>query len=320
MIRIGLLGASAIAPRAVVEAARAVPGVEVVAVAARDPARAEAFARANGVPRVLPSYQALVEDDGVDLVYVGLPNALHVRWSVAARAVGKHVLCEKPLLCNASDAGALSEPGPLVAEAMHWRHHPLAARARALVAGGAIGALRSVEAAFCSPTRRDGDIRTQYALGGGALMDLGCYAISGVLSFAGPSVAAVTRARLVTGWPDVDVSADVRLSLGAVQGRVLCAMRGSIRRSLVARGDAGTLWVLGPWAPQRGHALVLRRGWRLTVERVPSEPTFVHQLRAVRAAIHGEAPVGTGVAEALAVARVIDDAYRAGGLPQRRST
>src|ERR1035437_4450120 len=110
-LRIGILGAAKIAPGALVRPARAVADVDVVSVAARDPRRARAFADKHGIGRVMPTYAALVEDPEVDAIYNPLPNGLHGRWTLAAVAAGKHVLCEKPFTANADEAAQVAEIG-----------------------------------------------------------------------------------------------------------------------------------------------------------------------------------------------------------------
>src|ERR1700690_3407252 len=127
--RFGILGAARIAPDALIKAAQNVPAVEVVAIAARDPKRAREFATANGIPRVVATYDDLVNDPGLDVIYNPLPNSLHCEWSIAALRAGKHVLCEKPLASNAAEAErmtkAAAESGKILGEAFHYRYHPL---------------------------------------------------------------------------------------------------------------------------------------------------------------------------------------------------
>jgi predicted dehydrogenase len=184
-LRIGVLGAARIAPSALIAPALRTGGVVVAAVAARDPARARAFAAKRGIERVLDSYEALVRDSELDAIYNPLPNGLHARWTEQALAAGKHVLCEKPFAANATEARrvlasqrkAEAEAGRalVVMEAFHYRYHPL--MARVLELGAELGPLVWVEANMCFPLPRFGDIRYQFDLAGGALMDAGCYAL-----------------------------------------------------------------------------------------------------------------------------------------------
>src|SRR2546421_6247950 len=129
VVRIGVLGAARIAPPAIVRPARAVDEAEVVAIAARDPSRARAFATKHKIAKVHESYTALLEDPDIDAVYNPLPNGLHGRWTIAALEAGKHVLCEKPFTANADEAQAVGAVADrtrrVVMEAFHYRYHPL---------------------------------------------------------------------------------------------------------------------------------------------------------------------------------------------------
>src|SRR5487761_1475865 len=228
-IRIGVLGAARIAPPAIVRPAQHVPEVEVTAVAARDRVRAKEFADHHGIGRVLDSYQALVEDDQVDAIYVPLPNGLHGRWTKAALAAGKHVLCEKPFTANGDEARSVAEaaaaaPELVVMEAFHYRYHPLFKRARQLIHEGAVGAVRHIETALCFPLPTRGDIRWQLALAGGAQMDAGCYTVHMLRHLAGaePKVESA-QARLRSPGVDRFMQAHHRFDDG-VTGRTTCSM------------------------------------------------------------------------------------------------
>src|SRR5215207_6212922 len=148
-IRMGVLGAAAIVPVALMGPARSIPEVQVTAIAARDPQRARSFARRYKIPRVHQTYEDLLQDPEIDAIYNPLPNGLHAEWSIRALEAGKHVLCEKPIASNASEATQMAEAaertGRVLVEAFHWRYHPLAARMREVVQTE-LGELRHVEA------------------------------------------------------------------------------------------------------------------------------------------------------------------------------
>jgi predicted dehydrogenase len=158
-----------------------VPGVTVAAVAARDESRAEAFALRHGIPAAYGSYDDLLADPDIDAVYNPLPNSLHGPWTLRAIEAGKHVLCEKPFASNAEQAAqvakAASASGLVVMEAMHYRYHPLVQRLRDLVTGGELGPVRRIQCWTNFIIEDPADIRYDYDLAGGALMDGGCYAI-----------------------------------------------------------------------------------------------------------------------------------------------
>ena len=187
-MRWGLLGTARI-NRSLIPAIRAGERSTLVAVASRDQARADEYAREWKIPRAFGSYEALVADPGIDAVYVPLPNHLHVEWTVAAARAGKHVLCEKPLALDAAGVDRIAEAARThkvaIAEAFMYRHQAQTDRVLALVAEGAIGRLRFVRGSFSFPLTRDGDVRLTPEWGGGALWDVGCYPVTYAMLLAG---------------------------------------------------------------------------------------------------------------------------------------
>jgi predicted dehydrogenase len=321
-LRFGILGAARIAPDALIKAAQNVPDAEVVAIAARDPKRAREFAAANGVPRVIATYDDLVNDPELDAIYNPLPNSLHCEWTIAALRAGKHVLCEKPLASNALEAErmakAADESGKILGEAFHYRYHPLADRIRALMTDGTLGCLIHVEGRFTVPIPET-NIRFDWSLAGGATMDLGCYPLHMIRYFSGMT-PRVIRAAAETGPKNIDIAMDVDLELAAgVSAKMICAMKkdSTIMASFSARGERGELRVMNPIAPQRGHQLTLKTAAGEKSETVPGDTTFTHQLRAFVKAVRGEAKFPTDGVEGIINMRVIDDVYRAAGLPPR---
>ncbi len=321
--RFGILGAAKIAPNALTLAARLVPEVEVVAVAARDPERARQFAKANGVPRVLATYDDLVTDPDVDVIYNPLPNSLHCEWSIRALRAGKHVFCEKPIASNADEAARMAqvadETGLLLVEAFHYRYHPLADRVRALIGGGAIGNLQRVEANFSVPIPPD-NIRFHWGLAGGATMDLGCYPLHMIRYFSGMT-PRVLSAKARIGPPNIDVAMEAELELApGVTAGMTCSMAADAQlgASFLARGDHGELNVTNPVGPHWGHQLTLTTPAGSTNETVPGDTTYTHQLRALVKALEGDrGAFPTDAHDGFIGMRIIDDVYRAAGLSPR---
>src|ERR687893_1985315 len=179
-LSLGILGAARIAELAIVKPAHAT-GARLVVVAARDRARAEAFAAEHGVERATDSYSEVLADPDVDVVYNPLPNALHGPWNLAAVEAGKHVLSEKPFASTAEEAAevraAAQKAGVTVVEGFHYLFHPVMQRLIALLDSGELGELRHVDALIAMPEPDDGDPRWSFDLAGGAVMDLGCYGL-----------------------------------------------------------------------------------------------------------------------------------------------
>jgi predicted dehydrogenase len=329
-LRIGVLGAARIAPSAIVKPARRVEGVEVVAIAARDRDRAQAFANKHSIPRVVDSYEQLVADPGIDAIYNPLPNGLHGRWTLAALAAGKHVLCEKPFTANADEARSVAAAhagsGLVLMEAFHYRYHPLFGRVRELVATGAVGTVRHVEAALCFPLLSGKDIRWNPRLAGGATMDAGCYPLH-MIRHVADSEPEVTSARARLRSPGIDryMEADLRFTDGATDGataRATCSMLSTtiLQIRLRVRGDDGEIRVLNPLAPDRFHRLTIRSKGEKHIEHSSRRATYDFQLEAFARAIERGDPVVTGPDDAVANMVVIDAVYRAAGLEPRQPT
>jgi predicted dehydrogenase len=320
--RFGILGAARIVPNALIEPARKVAGVELSAIAARDPARAREFAAAHGIARSLPTYEDLIADRGIDVIYNPLPNSLHCEWTIRALKAGKHVLCEKPLASNAAEAermaAAARETGMMLGEAFHYCYHPLAARVRELIRAGALGTLAHVEGRFTVPIAPP-NIRYDWSLAGGATVDLGCYPLHMIRNFTGMT-PRVKSATAKIGPPNIDVAMETELELGAgVGAKMVCSMTtdSRIEAVFVARGERGELRVTNPVAPHIGHQLSIRVGVDEKKETVAGETSYTHQLRAFVAALSGGAQFPTDGADGVVNMRVIDDVYRAAGLPPR---
>ncbi|MFF5289320.1 Gfo/Idh/MocA family protein [Paractinoplanes globisporus] len=340
-MRIGVLGAARIAPTALMKPARIVEGVEVGAVAARDRRRAEAFAAKHGVPVVYDSYAELVADPSLDAVYVPLPNGLHGRWTLTALRAGKHVLCEKPFTANAAEArevaAAAEGTGLVVMEAFHYRYHPLAHRMLEVVHSGELGTVRRVETSMCFPLPRFSDIRYDFGLAGGALMDAGCYAVhclrllsggisgglagdlSGGLAGGGPVVTSATASTLRKDRR-IDRAMTARFALpDGATGQIRASMWSRTLLSIRARvvGEHGTMTVDNYAAPQLPSRFVVTVDGKRRRERFGGDSTYTHQLRAFAAAVRGEPTNLTPPQDSIATMSVIDAIYTAAGLPLR---
>ncbi|MBL8061683.1 MAG: Gfo/Idh/MocA family oxidoreductase, partial [Anaerolineales bacterium] len=191
----GLLSTAKI-NQALIKPLRASKRTRLLAVASRSLSSAETYAREWNIPRAHESYEALLADPEVDVIYNSLPNHLHAEWTIKALRAGKHVLCEKPLALTLKEVDAMiaaaQETGQILAEAFMYRHHPQTLKVKELVDGGAIGTLQLIKGAFSFVLNREGNYRFYKEMGGGSIWDVGCYPIS--------------YARMIVGAEPVEVS------------------------------------------------------------------------------------------------------------------
>jgi predicted dehydrogenase len=294
--------------RLVIPPAHASEKVELVGVAGRDGASAEAYAKEWEIPRAFGSYEALLSDDEIEAVYISLPNNLHVEWSIRSLEAGKHVLCEKPLAKRAAEVerafDAAEREGRLLSEAFMWRHNPQTRRLVELVEGGAIGDLRVVRSCFSFTVGDSQNIRLRPELDGGALMDVGCYCVSGSRLLAGEPELAFGRQ--LTGPTGTDVVFTGLMQFpGEVFAQFDCGMTLPMRDELEAIGTEASLFLDDPWHARR-PVIELRRDdevERIELERVDN---YGLELENVSDAIRGRGELLLGRADAVANARAIE--------------
>jgi predicted dehydrogenase len=320
-----VLGAAKIAPRALIEPVKLGSEAEVVAVAARDRERARRFAAEHGIPRVAESYQDVIRDLEVDVVYNPLPMSLHAEWTIAALRAGKDVLCEKPFAANAKQAEemvrAAAETGRFLVEAFHYRYHPLFARILEVVRSGRLGKLESMDAKFVVAIKDRNDLRHRYETAGGATMDLGCYPLHWMRQITGEE-PKVLSARAEQGARHVDVTMEAELLFpSGVRGKMLTSMADhwSYSTTLEVVGERGRLHAKNPLAPHGGHELTLEIDGERTSEQVDAggPTTFRHQLVAFVKAHQSHAALPTMGQDSINNMRLIDAVYLAAGLPVR---
>lgn len=288
LLRWGILGTARI-NRHVIPAMRQAGRCRLVAVASRWEDRAAAYADAWRIPRAHGSYEALLADPEVDVVYNPLPNGLHADWTIRACAAGKHVLCEKPLALTVEDvdsmAAAAARHARVVTEAFMYRHHPQMARLQALVDGGAIGTLGLIRASFTFPLADRTNVRYDRALGGGSLWDVGCYPVS----FA----RAVTRLEPVEvfGWSrqtsgDVDewFAGQLRFATG-VLAQFDSGFQAPFRTAAELVGDRGVIRLERPFKPDvTGHIEVCVNDEVVSHESAP-QAAYVGEIEDLTSAV-----------------------------------
>lgn len=322
-VRIGVLGASDFALATMINPAKANDEVEVAAVAARDLSDAKAFADKCGIPRAYGSYDELVADPDLDAVYVLVPTSMHGKWTKIALAEGKHVLCEKPFTANADEAREIAklaaDSGRLVMEACQFRYHPLTLRVEDIIASGELGKLQSVDVTLCVMLPHFSGNCYNYDFAGGAMMDAGSYVVHMLRTFGGGTPEVVSaQAKLRDPRVDRAMSAQVRYAQGHT-GRLRCALwSGNLfRASAKVVGEHGELRWLSPAAPNLFPHLMIRSTRGRRVEHFSRRTTYAYQLDAFAAAVLRGEPVRTTPEEAVENMSVIDEIYRAAGLPIR---
>jgi xylose dehydrogenase (NAD/NADP) len=307
MIRVGLLSTAAI-NEALLGGARESTLVEVIGVASRERARAEAYAQERGLERAYGSYDELLADRDVDVVYVALPNALHVDWAIRALEAGKHVLCEKPLSRRPEEVerafDAAERAGRVLMEGFMYRHHPQTKRLAQLVADGAVGELHLVRSHFSFLLERPADVRWNPELGGGSLLDVGCYCVNALRLLAGEPERVYAEQTLAPSGADVRFAATLRFA-GNVLGHFDCAFDLPRRISLEAAGSEGSAVLLQPFA-QDEVTLEFRRGDVLEWSDTVTANRYHLELDNLARTISGEEAPLLDRAESLAQARVLN--------------
>jgi xylose dehydrogenase (NAD/NADP) len=293
--------------RKVIPGAHASPKVELVAVASRDQARAEDYAKTWEIERAYGSYDALLADGDIEAVYISLPNTMHCEWSIKALEAGTHVLCEKPLSRHVDEVEAAFQAadrtGLLLSEAFMYRHNPQTKRAKQLVDEGAIGELRLVRSAFSYSLYDENNIRLRTDVEGGALMDVGCYTVSGSRLFGGEPEKVYGEAWFGPSGTDWVFGGTLRFP-GDVLAVFDCGTAMTARDELEAIGSEGSLFLDDPWHCF-GPVIELRRDGE--AERIELEPvdSYRLELENVSDAIRGEAELLLSRGDAIGQARTL---------------
>jgi predicted dehydrogenase len=317
-VRVGVLGTARVVSYGLVQPAQDLPGLRVEAVASRSLERAHAFAAAQGIGRSFGSYQELIDDDAIDAVYIALPTALHPEWVRRALQAGKHVLCEKPLTANWQVAQELAtiarKQQRVLLEGMHMRYSGTLRRQRELLTSGEFGRILRIESCFRMrkiPNFKD-DFRNKFELGGGAAMDIGCYAVSCLRYVAGgePHIGRV-HCRRSTAQVDRWMRASCQLPEG-IEGVIECGLRGWYR----SRGHVNVKCERGSieW---KGDGLACELNGRKFYDPISHGPTQRVQLQAFVDSIQGRPSLALPPEDAVANARVLDAMYAGAGLAPR---
>ncbi len=316
-LRWGVLGAADIAQKAVIPAIQAAGG-QLTALASRDPERGQELARAFRIEQLFLDYQELVETD-LDVVYIPLPNSLHLPWTLRAAAAGKHVLCEKPLALTASEAVQMREAaeagGVVVLEATMYRYHPRWQTVRELVDQGAVGRLRHLQGSFCFPLGPPPNIRWERDLGGGALYDVGSYLVSACRWLAGEPTRVLARAEVRHG---VDSDGSLLLEFqsphGPLSAELAFSFEAAEHQRLELVGTRGSLLIPRPFTAWRDEEVPLWLSRDPTAPReeipTPAADPYREMVEAFTSRVRGGAQLSTEATDAELGLRVLDAAHR----------
>lgn len=313
-LRWGILGTASIATR-IVDAIRVSEHDEIRAVASRSKAAASAWAAAHGIPESYGSYDQLLSSGSVDVVYIPLPNTLHAEWTVRALDAGLPVLCEKPLAADAAGAAkilaASERTGLPVVEGFMYRYHPLFETVRALLGDGIIGTVRTVTSRFTFLEDDRDSIVGSAALGGGALLDVGCYCVHFSRMIAGREPRRVAAAE-VRGVVD-----DSFMGLLEFPGGLLAQFEASIvtaeRQGAEIHGSTGSISIPQPWLPGNGPTrfIVQRPEQEDQVFTVPGANTYALEVADLSRAVRLDTAPRWPLTDALENLSVIDALFRA---------
>jgi predicted dehydrogenase len=293
-LRWGLLSTARI-NRLIIPAIRASARSEVTTVASRSLEKGRAYAAEWSIPRVLGSYEGLVNDPDIDVIYIGLPNSLHVDWTVRALEAGKHVLCEKPLALTVADVDRIEAASVRAAraatEAFMYRHHPLTRAVEDIVKGGRLGRVRGFKGAFTFPLTRENDVRLDLALGGGSLWDVGCYPVSYTCLLTGEAPFEVF------GWQqpapsgiDLEFAGMLRFRDGSV-AQFDSGFAGPFRAEMEVIGTAAALRIERPFRTDAMSRLLLTIGDKTELLPFPADTPFAGEIADMEAAaIEGRPP------------------------------
>jgi len=314
MIRWGILSTAKIATQAVIPAMQAGQYTRVTAIASRSLGKAQGAARDLGIEKAYGSYAELLRDPEIEAVYIPLPNHLHVPWSIKALQAGKHVLCEKPIGLDAEEAARLLEasrdhPGLKVMEAFMYRHHPQWQKAQQLVRAGEIGEVRTIQSFFSYYNVDPDDIRNQADIGGGGLMDIGCYCISlSRFIFDAEPDRVLGKIVFDPGFK-IDRRTSAVLDFNPGTATFTCGTQLAPYQHVDLVGDEGRIEIFRPFNPPAGGAtrLALFQGGESREIVLGPADHYTIQGDLLSRAILEDTPVPTPLEDALANMRVIDD-------------
>jgi xylose dehydrogenase (NAD/NADP) len=294
-LRWGLLSTARI-NRVILPPLRSSARNELTAVASRDMARAQAYGNERNIPRVFGSYEAMLTDPDVDVIYNPLPNSMHAEWTIKAAEAGKHVLCEKPLANTIEEVDAMTvaakKAGVVVMEAFMYRHHPQTLKVKEMVESGAIGKLQVIRGSFTFKISDEGDVRLNSSLGGGSIWDIGCYPISYARLIAGSEPLEVFGWQITGKASGVDETFTGQMRFpNNVFAQFDCGFRTPQRTHMELVGDKGNIIIKTPFNPILNEEIIVTNDDGKKIITTPGEDLYLGEVENMADAIlNGQAP------------------------------
>jgi D-xylose 1-dehydrogenase (NADP+, D-xylono-1,5-lactone-forming) len=299
-LRWGILGTAQI-NRAVIAPIRSSKKSQLDAVASRSQDKASKYAAQWGIPHFFSSYDALLSDPLINVVYISLPNSLHAEWSIKALQMGKHVLCEKPITTSLKELDAViaaaDATGMVISEAFMYRHHPQTLVVKEILDDGQIGSLQLINGSFCYTNSRPHDVRFDPSLGGGALWDVGCYPVSYSRFLTGLS-PTVVYGHQVLGPTGIDVlfAGQLHFRSGAIC-QFDCSFITEPRAEVVLTGDKGRISIPNPYKPGKSTRITVRINGKERNMDVKGRELYIGEIEDMESAILESTPPRISLAE-----------------------
>lgn len=324
-LKFGILSTAKINENALLKPSKFLPFIEIVAIASRDLKTAQKYAKKHKIPKFYGSYAELLADPEIQVIYNPLPNGMHAEWTIKALKAGKHVLCEKPFSSNTKEAIEMKEAAikanKSLIEAFHTRYHPYTQRIRAILASGEIGEIKRIYVSFLGNGHKDlKNIRYIYSLGGGSVMDMGCYTISMIRKLVGKE-PTVTKAQAEIVFDQIDSFMHAEMTFpGEIQGVIECSLLNHHGSKIVIEGTKGTITGKEPFSSTGYEFEVALENLYPRMENLrtpPEKTTYYFQLQALYNGIINGTPLETNPDDAIGNMRVIDAIYEKAGLKIR---
>lgn len=283
---------------------------ELYGVASREKTKAVEYARINNIPKAYASYDEMLSDPDIDIIYNSLPNHLHAEWTIKAAHNGKHILCEKPMALTSDDVAAMIEAAEqnqvILMEAFMYRHHPRTHKVLEILSQGLLGEIRFLRGSYTYFLAREGDYRWVPEYGGGGLWDVGCYPLSYIMMVT-QSAPTIVYAWQKTGPSGIDEYFAAQLTFeDDITAQMDCGTNSALHTHFEIRGSQATLWIPHPYNTRHNSTpIILRKGEEEMVFTFPDINGYKAQTENFAEVVLGNAPAIISMYESLEINRTI---------------